>query len=239
MGQTPGQEGESTETVKIITAGDKKFRKMVKNSVEKAEALGHKIKPIDLGGLGFGTKHDVDPDSLTIWRGYIAKITHKPGLVERFLEDEFTVWIDGDAFLIGKIDGVVSGDYDIGVTIRRANESTAHPMAIFPANAGVMFFNPTKETRKFIKKWNKRTYELPSKSDQHALNLFLKESEDYRGRGKYGYDMECQGATIRLFNSEVYNHYYFDDTLEDAKILHFKGKHRNKYWDYANRYSDN
>jgi len=227
--------------MKIVTAGDEKFKEMVGFSVRTAKKLGYETIIFDLGGLGVGKRYEIKRDDFSVGKHYgvyAIKVPFKPKLLKRALEktDEFLVWLDGDAFLISKIDEVV-GDYDIGVTMRRQEErgKSPYPSISGYINAGVLFINNTKGARKFIDMWIKEIPNTKSGSDQEALNSLIKQVTDFKG-GCYNKIYNLDDIKIKIFKTDIYNHYYFDETLEQAKIVHFKGSRRQYYNKYKTKY---
>ena len=105
--------------------------------------------------------------SVQVQKGYKSRSLFKPEVVKYCLSThkDFTAYIDGDAQLIDNIDEVISDDYDIGVTLRKTSEFESewhqHLFEIAKyVNAGVIFFNPTPATFKFIDEWRRRPVKL-------------------------------------------------------------------------------
>ncbi|MFT6906810.1 MAG: hypothetical protein ACJAS1_003482 [Oleiphilaceae bacterium] len=214
------------------------FKSVIEKTVENSHKFGYKPVVYDLGNLGIGEPYSVQDDNFTnegfykeVKKGYQSKSLFKPEIVEDCLKkhQDFTVYVDGDAVLHDKIDEVVSDDYDIGVTLRRPSELQGawydeySDIAKF-LNAGVIFFNPTPATLKFVEMWKHKTYEV--ENDQKALNLLACE-DDYPEINSISV---INGVRIKYFPGDQYNYYYFNEGLvPNIKIMHFKGNVRNFY----------
>lgn len=206
----------------IITAADWRFKAGAENLQLAAEAFGYRFQAYDLGGLGFGIPHVVNDKQFvqegfynyttSVWK---SKALHKPSVVSHALRDasELVVYLDADTILCDRIDEIV-GDYSIGVTIRRPVEPCVN---IGKVNAGVVFFNPVAAD--LVAEWEELTEECGN--DQRALNRLHQKHPD----------------RFREFPTDLYNWYYFGESQETAKILHFKdNKHEmGRYIDDSRR----
>jgi hypothetical protein len=221
--------------MKIVTSSDYKFRLMVNANSRNCLSLGYKLTVFDLGGLGLGERYMVNSD-LVIYghyhclaNGWKSKAMHKPGLVRTAL-DGLTIYLDADTLVVGSLD--VQGDYDIGVTVRRpqCDEDTCaeHAEVRGMINAGVLFFNDTLASRKFIDEWANMTLLLGN--DQWALNSMINPSNRVLLPGE---NLLVGVTKIHTFNGELYNWYYFPEKPSpDTKILHFKTGKRNFFPKY-------
>lgn len=242
--------------MKILVAANYRMRRLAYACVESAKRLGYSVILYDLGGLGFG-KSFIVHDNAFQKKGFYRKIAHrrycfgdhKPAIIKDCLRsfNEFIVYLDADTVLIDRIDGII-GDYDVGLTVRPKWEvekviKKAYDDNYFIydgyVNAGVMCFNPTEATNRFLEQWEYKITELHD--DQGAINDMLKKYFPL----KNGQLIETQGIKIRTFDTMQYNYYYFhtpqntksyfaiqnDIKLkwQDARILHFKGKMRHEY----------
>ena len=216
------------------------YRGVIQKTAEKAEQCGYKPIIYDLGTLGIGKPFYVANDSFStkgyyeteVQKGYKSKSLFKPEMVRHCLEEfnDFTVYLDGDAQLVDNIDEVLPHkSYDIGVTLRDPYEFESewykeHFDIVKYVNAGVIFFNPTSATKKFIDIWHKTTEEVGN--DQMALNKLT--SPGYYP--EIGSTLEVNGVKIKYFPGTCYNYYYFKRKLcGNIKIMHFKGSVRNFY----------
>lgn len=212
------------------------FRRVIEHTVDNAARFGYKTVVYDLGGLGIGQPFQVEDETfkqkgyfVVLRDGYRSKSLFKPDLIKRCLDEnrEFTVYLDGDALLYDRIDEIMTDDYDIGVTLRKAEEISdewheKNADIVKYVNAGVVFLNPTKATTRFVDQWIKTTIEV--KNDQMALNKLVCPEE----MPPVNSIRVMNGVRIKYFPGVKYNYYYFEDSLpQDLKIVHFKGPMRN------------
>jgi len=218
---------------------DFSFKSVILETVRQAEKCGYKPVVYDLGELGIGEPFHVEDEtfakkgyySTQVKEGYKSRSLFKPEVVKYCLNThkDFTVYLDGDAQLVDSIDEILTGDYDIGVTLRKPSElETEWHKRLFEiakyVNAGVIFFNYTQAALDFVDIWEKKTYEVGN--DQKALNQLVC-PEEYP---KVNSILTINGVRIKFFPCEQYNYTYFEEGLEpNMKILHFKGMYRNFY----------
>jgi hypothetical protein len=216
-----------------------RFSLVIKKTIRNAEKFGYTTDVYDMGTLGIGKPFRIDDQSFnekghyareTI-KGYKSKALFKPALVKACLEEhkELTVYLDGDAELRGRIDEIDTDDYDIGVTLRDKSELTTdwykeHKDIVKYVNAGVIFFNATPATTKFLDIWEQLTQEVGN--DQMALNK-LTCPEHYPEIGSIEL---LNGVRVKYFPCLRYNFYYFQEKFPwRVKIMHFKGDVRHLY----------
>lgn len=214
------------------------FRAIIEATAAKAKACGYTPVIYDLGGLGIGEKFAVEDKTFAeqgfykeVKKGYKSKSLFKPAIVKHCLEThtQFTVYIDGDAQLFDRIDEIQGDDYDIGVTLRAPSELESDWYANYGdiagyVNAGVIFFNATPATLKFVDLWDKITHEVGN--DQKALNKLVSPIE----YPKVNSILTMNGVRIKYFPGKQYNYYHFNEGLApDIKIVHFKGDVRHYY----------
>ncbi len=215
------------------------FSKVIRETVKKAEEFGYKSAVYDLGSLGMGTPFQVKDKHFAehghykkeVIKGYKSKSLFKPDMVRNCVEEhqELTVYLDGDALLCENIDEIATEDYDVGVTLRDKSELEEEWHQKISAivkfvNAGVIFFNPTAATKKFLDAWHDLTEEVGN--DQMALNQ-LTCMDDYPEPFSV---VEINGVRVKYFPCKQYNNYYFDKRLDSGiKIMHFKGTVRHFY----------
>ena len=216
-----------------------RFSLVINKTAKNARKFGYTPAVYDLGELGFGEPFQVDDPSfvgtghykLEPIKGYKSKSLFKPALVRTCLEkyNDLTVYLDGDAELRRSIDEIQTDDYDIGVTIRDKSELETewyekYKEIVRFVNAGVIFFNHTPATAKFVDVWEELTNELGN--DQMALNK-LTCPEHYPEIGSIHV---LNGVRVKYFSCAQYNFYYFmDKNPWGAKIMHFKGDVRHLY----------
>ena len=246
--------------MKILVAANRRMRKFASACVKSAHKLGYSVIVYDLGGLGFGKPFTVDNKTFQE-KGYYREILpgryscgeHKPAVIKDCLRscNEFIVYLDADTILIDRIDEM-AGDYDVGLIIKPEWEVEKVIKKKYPndnyliygayVNAGVMCFNPTEATHRFLEQWEYKTKEL--QNDQGAINDMLKEYFPL----KSGQFIETQGIKIRTFDTMSYSYYYFRWPIiykrysitqndikvkwQNAKILHFKSRMRSEYFRY-------
>ncbi|MFX0132102.1 MAG: FkbM family methyltransferase [Candidatus Hodarchaeota archaeon] len=152
--------------------------------------------------------------------------------------NENLIFLDGDAFLINKIDEILEDDFDIGITLRdkdeikRGNEIGA----IGDINVGVLFFMMNSDKiQLFIRKWiNEINKSKHCWIEQTTLNLMFKEQIPSLYDKEYNIGkFQVNGSVfkIKTFPCRIYNLYRMDNgfDLERTKILHFKGRMREDY----------
>lgn len=216
-----------------------RFSSVIKKTVKKAEEFGYTAEVYDLGTLGMGKPFRVEDHNFIekghyareLIKGYKSKSLFKPTMVKACLEEhrDFTVYIDGDAELLDRIDEIDSGDYDIGVTLRDKLELESewhkeHFAIVKYVNAGVIFFNPTRATTKFLDEWERITKDVGN--DQMALNK-LTCPDQYPEMGSIEI---INGVRVKYFPCLQYNYYYFKDKYPSGvKIMHYKGDVRHFY----------
>lgn len=242
--------------MKILLAANERMRDFTVHCLRSAQKFGYSALIYDLGGLGFGKPFLVEDRNFQE-KGYYHEITkyryapgeHKPAVIRDCLrsENELIVYLDADTLILNKIDDM-AGDYDVGLTVRPQWEITKllkkyHPDNYFIydgyVNTGVMCFNNTPGTYRFLKKWEEGIARLHD--EQGAINDMLQ----YHIPLESGRTLEIEGIKIRTFDTMHYNYYYFHSSAnskayplikedltvdwQDAKILHFKGKMRQEY----------
>ncbi|MBL7048841.1 MAG: hypothetical protein ISR96_04900 [Nitrospira sp.] len=215
------------------------FRGVIQATIDKAKECGYKSVVYDLGTLGIGEKFCIDDKTFSdkgyyekeVHKGYKSKSLFKPEIMRMCMEEnnDFMVYLDGDAQLCDSIDEVISTDYDIGVTLRELTEIESewhkeHFDIVKYVNAGVIFCNSTPAAKSFLDVW-KDTTELLG-NDQMALNKLT--CPDYYPE-PYSI-LDIQGVRIKYFPCSKYNFYYFKQKLvSDIKIMHFKADVRHFY----------
>lgn len=218
--------------MKIITAGDKKFKKIIELSVKNAKNFGYPIIIYDLGELGFGRKYDVNKENFLRKNEGKTPISceYKPSMIRHCLdkakEGETFVYLDGDAYILQNIDELETNDYDIAVTLRTIPEikTYGHKLYMGAINAGVIILRKTEKTIVFLKRWANQIG--ADDSDQLVLNKILKNHIDI---DKIGETVERDGLKVKLLTTKIYNNYYSisKDELPKVKIRHLKGNNKN------------
>jgi len=140
------------------------------------------------------------------------------------------VYLDGDAFLVSRIDDLLQDDFDVGVTLRRPDEIVNERNRCQVLNAGVLFFNGTVDrTEAFLSGWIRRmnsTYEYLA--EQTALTRIIEEAcpgifESCYNRGVI--ELQQKRASVVVLPCERYNFNWIEEGVDTEKtsIVHFKG----------------
>jgi hypothetical protein len=231
----------------IVTCSNAHTKLILERSLAQNTASGYEVCAYDLNGeLGSGPRFDSalpilpksDPFSAIIEpEQFKGKLPCKPQLIRRALKDlhQFIAYMDADAFAIRRFDEVNTGDYDVGVTMRRPEErgSTCWPLHYGFINAGVMFFNHTPATFMFIDLWEKEMAHQSTSSDQKGLNSLVLQATDLT---QYDKVFNWNGIRIKVFKCDDYNFYYWpQEPLPKTKILHAKTDRRAAMGDWASR----
>ena len=203
--------------ITVLIAGDHRFRHYVANARRTTEALGYDVMVFDLGDLGFG-----EPFEGRVSDVPLHTIPCKPRLIRRALErvpaNDYVIWLDADAIMQQRVDEICQ-DYDLGVTMR---EKFAQDPRVGAINAGIVFARNTPAMLKFLDLWINRAEELDG--DQSALNSLITLEKADRGQ-----QVSRHGVRVQVFPCAVYNNFSFKDDMGQAKIIHYKSKHRDKY----------
>ena len=224
----------------IVTAGSHhhpKYKRTIEYCKRECERYGYKCQVYDLGGLGFGTPVS---DERMNSKFRTLRYAIKPELVLRSMnetEEEFVVWIDGDATLIGRIDELESDDsFDVGLTVRPKREvkKTAY------INAGVLFFKNNAASKKFLQDWITAMGPPPLNTetnpkeycDQNVLeSKLLIPAINIPFWDVIGETYNVCGARVKFLECTQYNNFWSHNGPDrmfhspDMKIIHFKGRH--------------
>ena len=222
----------------IVTAGSNhnpKYEITIRFCEKECNRQGYKFQVYDLGGLGFGTPVS---DERMNSKFRTLRYAIKPELVLRAMnetEEEFVVWIDGDATLIGSLNELESDtSFDVGVTVRPKQQT----QKVGYINAGVLFFKNNTASKKFLQDWiaamgppplntetDPKTYcdqgILESKLMIPAINIPLWDV--------IGETFNVRGARVKILECIRYNNFMCvgrDQTYTpETKIIHYKGRH--------------
>lgn len=203
--------------MRIVTAGDGKFKALVDYSVQQATRFGHTINVYDYGGLGgipFPVRHWGQAKPLVVLDA-----------IKRY--GELTFWLDADAVLHDRVDEIDTDDYDLGV-VQRSPESVK-PMS------GAFMLAPTKAGIGFAEHWASTLETNNTKRDQPTFIDLL----PFSRQDKALYLPKFVNKEIFLFNGlrikcfpYLYNYIYDDQgdkrigepLPEGVKVVHFKGR---------------
>ena len=203
--------------ITFVSAANKKFETYLLRLNQDLKKLHYNFIVYNLGGLSFGIPFD----------GKVSKKSYqtipcKPEIIENALksveENSFVVWLDADTIINSRIDEIID-DYDIGVTVRKIKNKETEDI---PINAGVLFFQKTKNTMEFIDVWKQKSYEFGG--DQIPLNKLC--NIDISNTNQI---VSRNNLKIKAFPCDIYNNFYFAKDQSHAKIVHFKSKFRKKY----------
>lgn len=154
----------------------------------------------------------------------------KPYIIAKALQADTgdVLWVDLDCLMISRVDDML-GDCDVCVTLKRIQDRKMdHPKVMYNGyiNAGVMAFRNNDATRSFMHVWS--TSLNSSISDQDAINAVLLQRSDLI---EYNELICIDGCRIKVAPCDMYNYFYFGDQFEHvARILHFKGRLRPRYY---------
>ena len=239
--------------VRVVTAADAKYRNMFELCKACACRCGYGVSAYDLGGLGEGallTFKDRDAERRLREKGYyykfasgwMTKARQKPEIMYRevLLAQELLLWLDADAMLMDRIDEIDTRDYDLGVVLRCPGDSTSSTEFLGLFNAGVIAVYPTAAGIDAMRTWIDLCERLGC--DQKSLNHLVEiensgQAWHRTGDGYYRFATPSLPELVHVAGLRVkllpwkYNCYIFPPPT-DAKVLHFKGKHRKHFDDF-------
>jgi hypothetical protein len=195
----------------IVTASDSNLIKFVNPCINSIKSCGYDPVFYNLGGLDFGI-----PFEATTSDRALHKFPKKPFVIKDALlklpKDSWLAWIDIDCIMKMPINEAISDDYEIGLTFRKNH-----------INSGVNFWKHTDQTVNFLDVWSKRSIEIGG--DQNGLNDIC----NITSKELVGEILQICNATVKVFDSKIYNNFFFIKNQDDAKILHYKSKHRDRF----------
>lgn len=195
--------------ISIVTAGTGDFKIFYDHFKRSVVKQSYTLYTYDLGYLGEGK-----PFKGRVSHKVNAKIPSKPSIIRDCMnnieEGNYLVWMDADTLLLKNIDEIEQ-DYDMAVTLRPAQ----YMMKENPANAGVIFFRKTEASLKFLDNWIAICEK--AESDQTELNKILKLTGDDMGT-----TLIIDNTKVKVFSCQDYNNYFFNESQDEASILHFK-----------------
>lgn len=142
------------------------------------------------------------------------------------------IYLDGDAFLINKIDELFKQDFDIGITIRldKSVYDISKKLGVLTfINAGVIFFNSdTENIQLFLNEWIEEIKNTTGLwLDQTALNNMISRTNEkifskYYSEGIL--KISNRDLKIKTLPCSIYNHYEIKEGFnpKNTKILHFR-----------------
>ena len=195
----------------VVTASDSNLIRFIDPCINSIKSCGYDPVFYNLGGLDFGI-----PFEATTSNRFLHKFPKKPFVIKDALlklsKDSWLAWIDIDCIMKMAIDEAISDDYEIGLTFRKNH-----------INSGVNFWKHTDQTVNFLDVWSKRSIEIGG--DQNGLNDIC----NITSKELVGQTLQIYDATVKVFDSKIYNNFFFIKNQDDAKILHYKSKHRDRF----------
>ena len=150
------------------------------------------------------------------------------------------LFLDGDAFLMAKIDEIWSEQSELAVTVRRNNEinfSYGHCQVI---NTGVIAFSGTTETRqKIIQSWiNTMQGKFEYLAEQSAMTrMVFNHEQAVKQNSVKQFDTQSGVYSARILDCDTYNYNWIEEGVDPIKnkIVHFKGGRHSgeRFWDLA------
>jgi hypothetical protein len=194
----------------IVVASDNNLEKFIGPCIESIQRTGYEPIVYNLGGLDFGI-----PFEATTSDASLQKFPKKPFVIKDALsnlpKDSWLAWIDIDCIMQHSIDDAI-GDYDVGLTFRKNH-----------INSGVNFWKHNSAALSFLDKWCAEA--INANGDQNGLNNMC----NIKSNTLINQRLEIAGATVKVFDSRIYNNFFFKKNQDAAKILHYKSKHRHRF----------
>lgn len=195
----------------IVVASDNNLLKFVGPCINSIKQVGYDPMVYDLGGLGFGKPFESKTSDKAL-----HKFPKKPFVIkdalQRIPEGEWLAWIDIDCIMQAPIDDAISDDYDVGVTFRKNH-----------LNSGVNFWKHNKASLNFLDVWCKESIAVGG--DQNGLNRICQITTGQSVNQTF----KIEGARVKVFDSRVYNNFFFKKDQSKARVLHYKSKFRNRF----------
>jgi len=216
--------GRQGQGVQIVTAGDWKFREILRLSQDQSAKFGYEHTTYDLGNLGFGLHWNV--------RNLTYHSVHKPSMILHRLaslrDGEVLCYLDGDAVAIKSIHSIETAVFDVAVTVRdsrdikriwsRGDDGDLRSW-LGCINAGVMFFRKTNAAICFCETWHERTAEFGD--DQAALNCLLNPDQKILGDDHL---VIMPALKLRTLRSDKFNWGHWpEEPLPETRVVHCKG----------------
>lgn len=210
----------------IVTMGDEKFYPYIERSVAQAGKL-YPDEDMVIYNWGF-TPQQVSrlrrfPNVLRVYKWHMVQtpfrkakvnshewfLAQKPYCYRHFLTYHATtfLFIDGDAWLLDRVDELRDPEVDICVTVRPEKDQTFGFDECRVINSGVFWLNNPALIEAWITEMHNTRERL---IEQTALTRLL-------------YNDSTQ-FSFRAFPCEVYNHYWPDDPPPGTKVRHLKGR---------------
>lgn len=197
----------------IVVASDVNLKKFAIPCIRSIKEQGYDPMIYDLGGLGIGTPYECPTSSKAL-----HKFPKKPYVIkdalQRIPKGQWLAWIDADCIMQRPIDDALLHDkqFDVGVTFRKNH-----------LNSGVNFWNHNTRTLNFLDVWCKEAIAVGG--DQNGLNRICQITKG----SSVGQTFDIAGADVKVFDSRLYNNFFFKKDQSNARVLHYKSKFRNRF----------
>ena len=192
----------------IVVASDINLKKFIIPCIRSIYEVGYNPMIYDLGGLGLGKEFKCSTSNHPLQKFPKKPLVIKDALL-RIPKDEWLAWIDADCIMKHSIDDAISDDYDVGVTFRKNH-----------LNSGVNFWKHNACSLRFLDCW--ATESLHIGGDQNGLNHICKITEN----SSINHIFKIKETRVKIFDSKIYNNFFFKKNQDQAKILHYKSKFR-------------
>lgn len=195
----------------IVVASDNNLIDFVNPCIDSIQKNGYEPIIYDLGGLNFGIPFEAKTSHTSL-----QKFPKKPFVIKNALsnlpKNSWLAWIDIDCIMQHSIDDAIDNSYDIGVTFRKNH-----------LNSGVNFWKHNQRSLNFLDKWGEVSLELGG--DQNALNTIC----NITLSSTVNTIINIEYAKVKVFDSRIYNNFFFKKDQSRARIIHYKSKHRSKF----------
>ena len=167
----------------------------------------------------------------------------KARILTNALTEEWAIWMDSDSILMGRIDELFKGDYDIALVVQESKFQTPK----FKSNkygaylySGFVVAHNTKRARQFLSEWDQCPQTQPS--DQKNLCSLFEDHLDSSIYSKIGKIIEINGLRILLLDPNIYCHrqaiHDMKPPVEGIKIIHFIVRLHRKWPQYKRLIND-
>jgi len=194
----------------IVVASDINLKNFIDPCLSSIKDCGYDPIFYNLGGLDFGVPFESKTSSNSL-----QKFPNKPLVIKDALSkldaNEWLAWIDVDCIMQQSIDDAI-GDYDVGLTFRKNH-----------LNSGVNFWKNNFKTHKFLDVWLEES--ILVNGDQNGLNNICQITSNK----SVNITFEILNTKVKIFDSRIYNNFFFKKDQSTAKILHYKSKHRQRF----------
>ncbi len=139
------------------------------------------------------------------------------------------IFLDGDAFLINRLDDSIGDNFDIGVTIRRQSEVNYKKGECAVLNSGVLFFMGGYEKNKsFVERWKKQMLQTHEYLiEQSSLTRMIQKFSPHKKvlvNKTVSVAANKQTIKVHVLSCENYNFNWVEEGIDKkkVKIVHLK-----------------